>query len=100
MTPKAEYVLSLIANTSGEYVFPRISNQVFNKALKLLSDEAGFQKNITSHVARHTAATTLVRSGVSLDVVAKILGHSDTAITLIYAKYEETVLINAMKRVI
>lgn len=47
--------------------------------LRRMASEAGV---ITSaHVLRHTAATTLVRSGLDLVLVAEVLGHSSPETT-------------------
>ena len=43
------------------------------------------------HVARHTFA------GMPIDVLAKILGHSNTNMTRHYAKFSETVIGRAME---
>ena len=37
------------------------------------------------HSLRHTYATQLIRRGVSIEVIAELLGHSSTEITKIYA---------------
>lgn len=37
------------------------------------------------HSLRHTYATQLIRNGVSIEVIAELLGHSSTEITKIYA---------------
>ena len=37
------------------------------------------------HSLRHTYATQLIRKGVSIEVIAELLGHSSTEITKIYA---------------
>ena len=41
-----------------------------------------------AYVLRHTLATTMVRSGVSFEQVADILGHSSLTTTGIYAKLD------------
>ena len=44
----------------------------------------GIDKNITPHVMRKTAATQACRSGASIEVVAKMLGHDNINTTLRY----------------
>lgn len=72
---------------------PMMTNQVYNKFIKMLAVMAGINKPVSSHWARHTGATLLLNSGVALEVVAKVLGHSTTKITKqVYAKLlDETV---------
>ena len=55
--------------------------------LKVLADAAGVDKPISSHWARHTCGMLLLNKGVSMEVVAKILGHSSIKTTeRVYAK--------------
>ena len=49
------------------------------------------------HVARHTFACMAVEYGMPIDVLAKILGHSNTNMTRHYAKFSETVIGRAME---
>ena len=50
-----------------------------------------------SHCARHTFACMAVKYGMPIDVLAKILGHSNTNMTRHYAKFSETVIGRAME---
>ncbi len=45
-----------------------------------------------AHLLRHSAATTLLRSGVSLDVIATVLRHKSSDTTAHYAKVDTTLL--------
>lgn len=45
-----------------------------------------------AHVLRHSAATTLLRSGASLDTVGALLRHESVATTAIYAKVDLAML--------
>lgn len=66
---------------------PRYSNQKYNTYLKALGLACGITKPITSHMARHTFATTITLSNnVPIQIVAKMLGHSDIKTTQRYAK--------------
>jgi site-specific recombinase XerD len=71
-------------------IFPKLSNQKLNLALKEIADLCEIKKNITFHLARHTFATTVTLSnGVPIETVSKLLGHSRISTTQIYAKVVE-----------
>ena len=46
-------------------------------------------KKITLHTLRHTFGSTLLRRGIGIEVVSKLLGHANVKIT--YLKYIHTV---------
>jgi len=54
-----------------------------NNALELIGIKS---KRITFHCSRHTFAINSLILGIPLEVVSKILGHSDLTTTQIYAK--------------
>lgn len=60
---------------------PHLSAQQYNSALKELADMAGITKKITSHAARRTAGRLWLNAGVSIEVVAAMLGHTDIRTT-------------------
>ena len=68
------------------FKLPVISNQQYNIMLKVAAQYAKINKRITTHVARHTFAVFALNNGVSMEVVAKMLGHSNIKTTQIYAK--------------
>ena len=70
----------------GEPVYHLPTNEQTNIDLKKWVEAAGITKDVTFHVARHTAATLLLNSGASLATVAFQLGHKDVRMTQIYAK--------------
>ena len=57
-----------------------------NAYLKELADICGIKKTLTTHVARHTFATFALANGVSIESVAKMLGHTNVRTTQVYAK--------------
>jgi site-specific recombinase XerD len=68
-------------------VLPVLTNQKSNAYLKEIADVCGIHKNLTTHLARHTFATTVTLSnGVSIASVSKMLGHRSLKTTQIYAK--------------
>lgn len=65
--------------------FPVPSNQKINSYLKEIADFCGINKNITSHTARRTFASVVtLANDVPIEMVAKILGHSDLRMTMLY----------------
>lgn len=78
-------------------VIPEISNQNYNGYLKEVAMRCEIDKNLSSHIARHTFATTIaLNNGVPLEVVSKMLGHRDTKTTQIYAKIQEKAIKRGM----
>ena len=58
-----------------------------NGYLKEIAAICGIDKILTSHIARHTFATTITLSnGVPIETVSKMLGHSSIKQTQHYAK--------------
>ena len=70
-----------------EYKLPKIALSLYTIYLKKIEDETKIGKHITSHVGRHTFATTIaLGSGIPIEVVSKMLGHTNIQTTQIYAK--------------
>lgn len=73
--------------TKYSFSLPVISNQRYNSYLKVLGAFCEVKKHLTSHVARHTFATTVtMANGVRIEVISKMLGHTNIQTTQIYAK--------------
>ena len=68
-------------------LLPVLSNQKSNAYLKEIADLCGINKNLTTHLARHTFATTVtLTNGVPIESVSKMLGHTSITTTQHYAK--------------
>jgi integrase len=68
-------------------VLPVRSNVNFNAYLKEVATLCGIEKNLTTHLARHTFATTVtLNNDVPIESVSKMLGHKNIKTTQIYAK--------------
>lgn len=87
----AQYRLMLLPEARAileryDFNMNRISNQKANVFLKAIAISAGIPGNLTMHMGRHTFATWALSKGVPIEVVSKMLAHSDIATTQIYAK--------------
>ena len=81
-------------------LLPVISNQRMNAYLKEIADLCGITKRLTTHVARHTAATVVfLANDVSMENVSKILGHSNIRMTQHYAKVLDSSIMREMVNV-
>lgn len=70
-----------------------------NTQLAAWMREAGIDKHITFHCARHTFATMLLTLGTDLYTVSKLLGHTDISTTQIYAKIVDSKRQDAVDRI-
>ena len=82
-----------------DYMLPTISNQRYNTNLKILADICGITKPLHTHIGRHTAACYLLNKGLSLEIVARIMGHSSTKITRHYAKLLDKTVFEAVQQI-
>lgn len=68
-------------------LLPVLSNQKMNAYLKEIAAIVGIDKDLTTHLARHTFATTVTLANhVSIENVSKMLGHSSIRMTQHYAR--------------
>ena len=82
---------------SGKSILPVSTNQKSNAYLKEVAAACCIKKNLTTHLARHTFATTVtLSSGVPIESVSKMLGHTSLNTTQIYAKVVDRKLIEDM----
>ena len=65
---------------------PKMNNADYNRQLKALQAMAGIKTRLHSHLARHTFATFMLRNGVKIENVSKMLGHTNITQTQRYAK--------------
>ena len=71
---------------SSEYVCCMRNGEIsharnLTKSLKRLLRKAGIDKPATMHTLRHTFGSVLIRRGVGVEVVSKLMGHSSVSIT-------------------
>ena len=72
---------------------PIITNQRYNLYLHVIEKALDLRKSLTSHIARHTFATTIALAhNVPIETVSRMLGHRDIRTTQIYAKVLKTTM--------
>lgn len=78
----------------------KVAKHRWPSLLKEITDFCGIDKDVTTHTARHTFATTVtLANGVALTNVAKMLGHTSTRMTEHYAKVLNHNICSDMKKV-
>lgn len=82
---KAVELLDLEHNDGGPF-FSISCRSNMNKHLARWGRDAGINKHITFHTARHTFATIALTLGVDIYVVSQMLCHASISTTQIYAK--------------
>ena len=121
LVPNALQIIQKYSKTGHakeDYIFPilnrnvhRTPQQIFNRThkvlakinreLKVLGKLIGLEVPLTTYVARHTYATVLKRSGVSVALISESLGHSDLSTTQIYLdSFENSQIDEAMRHLL
>lgn len=81
-------------------LLPVNTNEKYNAYLKEIAVIAGINKNLTTHTARHTFATTvLLENDCPIESASEMLGHASIRTTQIYAKTTDVKVSNNMKQV-
>lgn len=70
--------------TEKDNLFEVRANQKANEFLKEIANKCGIEKNLSTHVARHTFATQFLEMGGKLEVLKELLGHSKIETTMVY----------------
>lgn len=85
LLPMAKMILEKYKG--GDKLLPIQDASDINKYLKDIAILCHIDKHITFHTSRHTFASTVtLANNISLEVVSKMLGHTNTRMTTHYAK--------------
>lgn len=85
LTPLLAPAAEVMARYGGRP--PVLSNQRANTYLRQVARRVGIDKPLTTHVARHTFATTVALAhGVPIESLSRMLGHTNIRTTQIYAR--------------
>lgn len=74
-----------------KFLLPRPSGRralllSLRKTLRAAAERVGIQAHLVPHQLRHSYATTMLRAGVSLPALMKLLGHHNANMTLLYVE--------------
>lgn len=69
-----------------QWQVPKVANAQYNESLKVIQQALGIKTRLHSHLARHTFATWMLRNGVPIEHVSKMVGHTNIRQTQRYAK--------------
>lgn len=78
-------------------VMPVPCNQRMNSYLKEIADICGIRKTLSTHMGRHTFACLAIANKVSMESIAKMLGHTDIRTTKIYARVLDRTVADEMR---
>ena len=80
------------------YVFIHwIDLNKYSKRFKAIA-RACKNEDVHLHNLRHTAGTAMLESGISIEIVQEMLGHTDISTTRIYARIRQEKLKKEMKK--
>lgn len=101
ISAEAMQIIKKYESESKGYLFPILNTNIhktplqkqnrihkmlgkINKNLKLIAAQLNVDANMTTYVARHSFASVLKKSGVSIALISEALGHSDLSTTQVY----------------
>ncbi len=99
---KAELIIEKYKNDfyclKTGYILPKRSNQKMNMYLKEIAGCTGITKKLHHYLSRHTFATTVIlANGLSMEVLSKMLGHTNLKQTMHYGKIQNARVGQEMK---
>jgi integrase len=84
--------------TENLRLFQVYCNKTTNKTLQAIGKRYDIGRHLTCHVARHTFATVSLQLGIPIEVVSKLLGHTNLRTTQISAKIVDEVKVREMEK--
>lgn len=99
--PIAEQIL-LLYNTTDDTkpVFPLPIRDILWHEIHAVGNALEFKENLSHHQARHTFGTLLLSEGISIESIAKMMGHTNISSTQIYAKITDQKISEDMDKLI
>ena len=76
------------------------SRSVINDRLSIVGKACGIKERLSFHMARHTFGTMTLNAGISIESIAKMMGHASISSTQIYAQVTDKKISEDMDRLI
>lgn len=75
-----------------------MGRRAIQREINKITEQSGLKINVYPHLLRHTTATHLLNSGMSLNILQQILGHDDPSTTLVYAELDNVTVENEYRK--
>ncbi len=97
--PIAEQILALYNMADDDKpIFPTKNRDMIWREINQLGYIAGIKHNLSYHQSRHSCATLMLSSGIPIESVSKMMGHTNIRTTQVYAKVTEDKISTEMDR--
>ena len=101
--PIAEQLLSLYLKddkTEDRRIFPDASYFLLTHRLKAIGKACGLHEPLTFHVGRHSFGTLTLEAGISMESIARMMGHASVTTTELYARITDQKISEDVDRLI
>jgi site-specific recombinase XerD len=99
--PVALQILALYNKSdSSKPVFPLPKRDMIWPEVHQIGFIMGRTKNLSYHMARHSFATLMLSSGVPIESISKMMGHTNISTTQVYAKVTDDKISEDMDKLI
>lgn len=99
--PVAEQILMLYNTTDDtKPVFPLPIRDIMWFEIHAVGNALEFKEYLSHHAARHTFGTLLLSASISIESIAKMMGHTNISSTQIYAKITDQKISEDMDKLI
>jgi site-specific recombinase XerD len=71
---------------------PQYNTRSVLEVVKQLAHKAGINKRVYTHLMRHNCFTHMVESGVDINLIQKLAGHTNVKTTMIYTHLSDTTI--------
>lgn len=98
-----EYITSIRESEDSPFLLAtkrtgKLSSMYINNELHRAVEKLGWNKTVTCHALRRSFATNLLRKGVNVFAISKLLGHASIKTTTLYLQLNENELKEAVDK--